>query len=50
MVKPQNKRVMITVQPNTAEKAKDLCSLYDMTLTELFKMMVAVFHQERMNK
>lgn len=47
MVKQDNKRVMITVQPNTDKKARELCAYYDMTYTELFKMMVAVFHQER---
>lgn len=50
MVKSDNKRVMITVQPNTYIKVKELCSFYDMTITELFKVMVADFHQERMNK
>ena len=50
MVKQENKRVMLTVSPVTGQKAEELCQLYDMTFTELFKMMVAVFHQERISK
>lgn len=50
MVKKCNKRVMITVTPGTEEKCEELCQMYDMTITELFKMMVAVFHQERISK
>lgn len=50
MVRKDNKRVMITIQPNTLEKAQEICRIYDMTFTELFKMLVADFHQERISK
>lgn len=50
MVRKDNKRVMITIQPNTLEKAQEICLIYDMTFTELFKMLVADFHQERISK
>ena len=50
MVKKENKRVMITMSPKTSDKVKELCNMYDMTVTELFKMMVGVFHQERISK
>lgn len=50
MVKKTNVRLMLTVSPETSKKMKELCVFFDCTPTELFKFMVAVFHQERIEK
>lgn len=47
MVSKQNKRVFVTFTPKTEVLAKKLCEDYDMTLTELVKMLIAKESSER---
>lgn len=50
MVKEGNKRVMVTISPSTLDKFDELCHAYDMTYSEMLKLMVVdfhIFHQER---
>lgn len=47
MVKEGNKRVMLTFTPKTMSKAEELMQLYDMTLSQLVKMLISEKSGER---
>ena len=47
MVRKDNKRVMITFTPKTQQKADRLIEIYDMTLSQLIKMLIDEKCQER---
>ena len=47
MVKQGNKRVMITFTQKTQQKADKLLKVYDMTLSQLLKMLIDEKCQER---
>lgn len=47
MVKRGNHRVMITCTDKQIDQMEKLCSMYDMTFTQLLKMLVAKEASER---
>lgn len=47
MVKQTNKRIMITLPKKTLERLDKLCEIYDMTYTQLIKMVVMEKLEER---
>lgn len=50
MVKPQNKRVMVTLSKTTEKMLDEIADTYGMTKSAALQMMIVVFHKERMNK
>lgn len=47
MVKEENKRVMITCTPKMLQQLDMLCEIYDMSISQLLKMIVAEKAAER---
>lgn len=50
MVKKENKRVAITIDPATAKIADEIATMYGFTYTELFKWLVVDFHFSTLKK